>query len=132
MSTFEKLEAFQGAVDLTVGIYEATATFPRTETYGLSSQLRRAATGVASNIAEGQGRLSRGEWRQFLSQARGSLFEVEAQLILAHRLVLLTEDHCRELQTIARHTGKLLAGLIRYVLREEQRSRENRSRQTAN
>jgi four helix bundle protein len=63
--------------------YEARASFPRTETYGLISQIRRAAVSVPSNIAEGQGRLTSGEFRQLLGQARGSLLEAETQLAIA-------------------------------------------------
>jgi four helix bundle protein len=113
--TFEHLEVFQSALELAVGIYEATTRFPSGERYGLSSQLRRASVSVVSHIAEGQGRLSWGEWRQLLSNARGSLYEIEAQLILARRLELLAETTHDSLRIRTRLTGRLLAGLIRYV-----------------
>ena len=73
MRQFHDLVAFKRALEVVVAVYDATATFPRREMYGLVSQIRKAAIGVISNIAEGQGRLTDGEWRQFLSQARGSL-----------------------------------------------------------
>ena len=81
-----------------------------------------------SNIAEGEGRLTPGEWRQMLSQARGSLFEVEAQLIAARRLRFLAEETFVSLNVHVRKTGAALLGLIRFVkLREPSRSRQPRN-----
>ncbi|HLJ75052.1 MAG TPA: four helix bundle protein [Thermoanaerobaculia bacterium] len=117
MPTFEELDAFQYAVDLTVAIYRATSEFPKDERYELRRQLRRASISVVSNIAEGQGRLTNGEWRQFLSQARGSLFEIQAQLIVALRLELLDEARHRRLRSAVIKVAKPLAGLIDYVRR---------------
>ncbi len=82
---WQKAKAFAGQT------YKATATFPKTETYGLTSQIRRAAISVASNIAEGQGRLTNGEFQHFLGQARGSLLEVETQLAIALDLGFLDQ-----------------------------------------
>ncbi|MGA9977013.1 MAG: four helix bundle protein [Candidatus Sulfotelmatobacter sp.] len=65
---------------MAVQVYQATEQFPKAETYGLSSQIRRAAVSVASNIAEGQGRLTSGEFMHFLGQARGSLLELDTNL----------------------------------------------------
>lgn len=121
--SFQDLIAFQRAVDLMVGVYSSTAEFPRTELYRLTSQLRRASVGVMSQIAEGQGRLSFGEWRQFLSQARGSLFEVEAELIAANRLGFLTNEAMQPLSTRVHRTGRALAGLIEWVRRKETEQR---------
>ena len=128
--SFRDLVVFQRALDLVVAIYDVTATFPRFELYGLTSQLRRASIGVLSDIAEGQGRLTFGERRQFLSQARGSLFEIDAQCIAASRLGFLTsEAHervCREL----RLTGKALAGFIAWVQENERATKNPRNRAT--
>jgi four helix bundle protein len=73
------LVAFTRSVDLVAVVYEITSTFPRDERYGLVAQMRRCSVGVAAQIAEGEGRLTSGERRQFLSQARGSLSELEAR-----------------------------------------------------
>ena len=81
--SYRELLVWQKARALAVQIYRATESFPRTETYGLTSQIRRAAVSVVSNIAEGQGRLTSGEFSHFLGQARGSLLEVDAQLAIA-------------------------------------------------
>jgi four helix bundle protein len=75
--------AWQKAMCLVQDTYEHTRTFPKEEVFGLTSQLRRAAVSVPSNIAEGQGRLSTGEFRHFLGNARGSLFEYETQVLIA-------------------------------------------------
>lgn len=119
--TFEDLDAFNCALDLMVGVYQATEDFPKREWYGLASQLRRASVSVVSNIAEGQGRLTPGEWRQLLSHARGSLFEIEAQLIASVRLGLLDQAAAKSIRAKSKAVGRPLAGLIRYVQRRENR-----------
>ncbi len=81
--SYRDLLVWQKAKTLAVDTYEATANFPRCETYGITSQIRRASVSVASNIAEGQGRLTAREFRHFLGQARGSLLEAETQLAIA-------------------------------------------------
>jgi four helix bundle protein len=77
--SYQQLIAWQKAVALVTDIYSITAGFPRDEIYGLTSRLRRAAVSVPSNIAEGQGRATKGEFVQFLCHARGSLYEVETR-----------------------------------------------------
>jgi len=112
-------------------VYGATQEFPAIERYGLSSQLRRATVSIVANLAEGQGRLTDGEFRQFLSQARGSLFEVEAELIAAKMLGLLSDENHARLQLLCDRTGQPLAGLIRYVRKQEQKRRQSRRRPPA-
>ena len=73
-------------MELVVNVYHCTEQFPKTETYGLASQLRRSAVSVPSNIAEGHARISTGEFRQFLGHALGSLMEMETQTLIAERL----------------------------------------------
>ncbi|MEA2337421.1 MAG: hypothetical protein QOE82_1428, partial [Thermoanaerobaculia bacterium] len=121
------LVAYQRALDAVVVIYEVTSTFPREERYGLTSQLRRASISVCSQIAEGQGRLSYGEWRQFLSQARGSLFEIDAQCDAANRLGFLSEADMARVTRELRRTASALAGLIRWVRTQESRTKRSHS-----
>ena len=116
--TFRDLKCWQKAFDLTLSIYRATGSFPEDETYGLTSQLRRAAVSVVSNIAEGKGRFSDKELLQFLSVAKGSLFEVETHLLLAERLGYVNAEQAAELASRAGETGRLLNGLIKAFDRE--------------
>lgn len=81
--------------------------------FGLTSQIRRSAVSVASNIAEGQGRLSKGEFRQFLGQARGSLIEMETQIVIAGNLGFLTSKAVAELMDRSGEVSRLLHGLMK-------------------
>ena len=100
-------------MDLAVSIYAATSIFPQAELYGLTSQMRRAATSVAANIAEGYGRESTGSYVHFLKIARGSLKEAETLVILSERLKLLTGDQSLTLLGNTTGIGKMLNALIR-------------------
>src|SRR5436305_8480694 len=111
-SSFRDLVAWQRAMDLAEQVYSATRAFPRDEAFGLTTQLRRAAVSVASNIAEGQGRLTKGEFCHFLGQARGSLLEVETQLSISLDLQLLKKDEFHDLQHKSYEVRRLLSGLI--------------------
>ena len=82
----QDLTVWQRAMELAEAVYELTKLFPTEELYGLTSQLRRASVSIASNIAEGRGRSSDGEFRYFLNIAQGSTYEVQTQLLLARRL----------------------------------------------
>ena len=90
--SYRELLVWQKARVLAVQTYRATANFPRTETYGLTGQIRRASVSIASNIAEGQGRLTAGEFQHFLGLARGSLLEAETQLAIALDLGFLNHE----------------------------------------
>lgn len=94
-STYKDLIVWQKSIDLIEKVYRITAKFAKEEIYGLVSQLRRAAVSIASNIAEGQGRTSRGEFRQFIGHARGSTLEVETQLLISVRLGFATDQAAR-------------------------------------
>jgi len=100
-------------MELVLQVYQCTQAFPKVETYGLVSQLRRAAVSVPSNIAEGQARLSTGEFKQFLGHARGSLMEVETQILVAEELGYLKSDQIVALLNRAGEVGRLLNGLLR-------------------
>ena len=91
---FTDLHVWQDSMDPGEEFYRLTWTFPRNETYGLASQLQRAAVSVPSNIAEGHGRSQSGEYVRFLNIARGSLAEMKAQLLLGQRLGYLEHDKC--------------------------------------
>lgn len=110
--TYRDLKVWQGAMRLTIDVYQATEKFPRHELYGLSSQLRRAAVSVASNIAEGKGRSSDRELHQFLNLARGSLYEVETQLEIAESLGYLQSIDSRALLDQTESIRKMLCAMI--------------------
>jgi four helix bundle protein len=109
---FHDLTVWQRAIDLTVCIYRLTQRFPKEEMYGLVSQLRRASVSVASNIAEGRGRLNPGEFRQFLGVALGSTFEVQTQLIVARRLNFGNEKTIDEAAALSNEVSKMLTSFI--------------------
>jgi four helix bundle protein len=110
--SYRDLVVWQKAKRFAIEVYGATETFPDRERFGLSSQLRRAAVSVASNIAEGQGRLTKGEFLQFLGHARGSLLEVETQLAIARDLGYLSEGQFENLDRAAYQVLGLLNRLI--------------------
>jgi len=99
-------------MQLVTSIYRVTANFPKEEQFGLTSQLRRAAVSIPSNIAEGQGRLSEKEFRYFLGQARGSLMEVETQVQISQNLGYCTPASGDELLTACAEVGRILNGLL--------------------
>ncbi len=113
--TYKDLEVWQLSMALVVEVYRATEAFPRKEIFGLTSQIRRAAVSVASNVAEGKGCFSDRELCQFLGVARGSVFEVETQLAIALRLGFLPETQALQLAKRCAEVGRLLNGLIKVV-----------------
>ena len=119
---FNDLIVWQKSMTLVERIYLATAGFPKEEIYGLTSQIRRAAVSIPSNIAEGQSRHSTKEFLRFLSIALGSRSEVETQLIIASRLHYLNSDAVSELTASLDEVGRLLRGLVNSLrLREQNR-----------
>jgi four helix bundle protein len=111
ISSHKDLIVWRKSVSLASKVYTATAQLPKDERYGLSSQMRRSAVAVASNIAEGAGRSGRGEYIQFLNIARGSLSELETQLLITAELKLI--DSAPTLQGDVAEVGRLLTSLIR-------------------
>ncbi|HLL71397.1 MAG TPA: four helix bundle protein [Pyrinomonadaceae bacterium] len=107
------LIAWQKAMELVVCVYKLSKNFPKEEVYGLTSQLRRAAVSIPANIAEGQGRRSKTEFKQYLGHARGSLLEVDTHLELALRLEYIgLKDHA-SVQEQLREVGRIINGLMR-------------------
>jgi four helix bundle protein len=106
--SFRELVAWQRAIELTTALYRLTQQFPREEIYGLTSQLRRAGVSAASNIAEGYGRRTRGEYRSFLGIARGSTLEIQTQLVIARGLGFGDEREIARAEELAEETSKLL------------------------
>jgi four helix bundle protein len=109
---FQDLTVWQRAMEMTVCIYELTRAFPKDEMYGLTSQLRRASVSVASNIAEGRGRMTEGEFRQFLGVAQGSTYELQTQLLLARRLKIGDEAMLTKAEALCIETSKMLGAFI--------------------
>ncbi len=91
MNSFKDLEVWKRGIDLVEDVYSLAAKFPANEQFGLVSQMRRAAVSIPSNIAEGQGRRNAKEFIQFLYIAKGSLAEIETQLIICERLGLISD-----------------------------------------
>ncbi|QSX09656.1 four helix bundle protein [Alkalibacter rhizosphaerae] len=108
-----KLIVWQKAQELVLKIYEVTKNFPKDEQFGLTSQFRRAAVSIPSNIVEGKARGSNKDYNRFLLIARGSLEEVKYQMFLARDLKYIDEQKYKELLNLAMEVGRLLAGLIR-------------------
>ena len=117
--SYRELLVWQKANALAAQIYRATDQFPKPETYGLTSQIRRAAVSVPSNIAEGQGRLTSGEFCHFLGQARGSLLELDTQLAIALDLNYLQPDQYEILD----HEIYQVLGLLNRLIESLRKSR---------
>lgn len=111
-SSYRDLRVWQQAMDLAEQIYLATEGFPKQEIYGLTSQLRRAAVSVPSNVAEGKGRNTDRDFLNFLFHARGSLMEIETQVLLSTRLRFLPQQSGDELLKSTAKVASSLAGLI--------------------
>jgi len=114
-SSFRELRIWQEAVELALAIYRATMAFPKHELYGLTSQMRRAAVSIPSNVAEGKGHSSNGDFGRFLFHARGSLLELQTQILVAQGLEYLTEEQAAKLTQTTDDLGRGLNGLIQSV-----------------
>lgn len=110
---YRELVVWQKGVALVTDVYRLTANFPKHEVYGLTGQIRRAAASIPANIAEGQGRSSRGEFKQFLGHSRGSLYELETHILVAHNLGYLSASESSVLIANIHEVGRLLSGLLK-------------------
>jgi len=113
--SFRQLVVWKKAIDLTFAIYATTKLFPKDELFGMTSQLRRAAVSIPSNIAEGQSRATSGEFRQFLGIAAGSLAEVQTQLIIAGGLTMASVETLDLCDQLAYEVSKMVHALIQSV-----------------
>ena len=115
MKTHKDLNVWKRAIAFVTYIYKTTEKFPKSELYGLSSQLRRAAVSIPSNIAEGAARNHDKEFLQFLYIALSSSVEVETQLIISHNLGFITKSELEELIEELDTIGKMIQGLIKSI-----------------
>jgi four helix bundle protein len=114
MSTsFKDLVVWQRAIQLSLTIYKLTSTFPDSERFGLTNQLRRASVSVASNIAEGYGKLSKGEYILYLGHARGSNFEVQTQLVIADGLGFGNASTRHAAEELSQEVSRMLIAMMR-------------------
>ena len=112
MASFRDLVVWQKAVKMNLAIHKLTSSFPASEQFGLTNQLRRAAVSVASNIAEGYGRATKGEYFQFLGHARGSIFEIQTQLEISKALGFgRQEAHCYA-EGLSAEIGRMLNAIM--------------------
>jgi len=110
--SFKDLVVWKRAVELSLAIYQLTSKFPPSEQFGLTNQLRRAAVSVASNIAEGYGKSSRGEYVVFLGHARGSNFEIQTQLFIAEGLKYGSAEMLKRAESFSEEVSRMLVAMI--------------------
>lgn len=113
IASHRELIIWQRAMQLCVAIYSLTRSFPREEVYGLTNQLRRAGVSVASNIAEGYGRLSREQYRHFLGIAQGSNLEIQTQLAIANELGFASAAEIAKVEDLSNEVGKMFTSLLK-------------------
>jgi four helix bundle protein len=116
-SIYERLDAWKKAMRLATSTYAATQSFPRHELYGLTSQMRRAAISVPSNIAEGRGRDTKRDFRQFVIRARASAFELRTQITIAESLNYFSREEAKQLIDRCDDVLRVINGLIRHLTR---------------
>ncbi len=118
MKSYRDLRFWKSSVDFAEKIYRHTARFPADERFGLIAQMRRVAVSIPSNVAEGQGRITTGEWIQFVGQARGSLYELQTQILIAEQLGYIDADLRTSLFTETESIARDLSGFIRFLRRK--------------
>jgi len=112
-SSFKDLVVWQRAVELCTETYRLTSSFPSSERFGLTNQLRRASVSIASNIAGGYGRSTKGEYLQFLGHARGSTCELQTQLMLSEMLGFGSKDAIGSAEHLSADVSRLLIALMK-------------------
>jgi len=111
--SFKDLVVWQRSIALTIDVYRLTAKFPEAEKFGLTSQMRRAAVSIASNISEGYGRSTKGEYIQFVGHARGSCSELETQMVIAKALGFGGPTNLDSAENLCNDVGRLLGALMK-------------------
>ncbi len=111
-TSYKQLVVWQRAVELSLAIYQLTSTFPKSEQFGLTNQLRRASVSVASNIAEGYGRSTTGEYLLFLGHARGSIFELHTQLVISSALQFGSEESHAVAMNLSDEVSRMLVAIM--------------------
>jgi four helix bundle protein len=122
ISSYRDLKVWQSAIELATRIYALSADFPKSEVYGLTAQMRRAAVSVAANIAEGHGRETTAALIQFLRIAQGSVKEVETHVIIDQRLDFPSTSDAEAVLSQCDEIGRMIRGLIRSLQEKQQRS----------
>jgi four helix bundle protein len=111
--SFGSLAVWQRSIELTLAIYQLTSRFPDSERIGLTNQLRRASVFIASSIAEGYGRATKGEYIQFLGHARGSNSEVETQIVISKALGFGSKETLQTAEELCNEVGRMLGAMMR-------------------
>lgn len=119
LQNYRELDVWQRAMDLVDAVYDITENFPNTERFGLSSQMQRAAVSIPSNIAEGYGRKHRGDYIRFLSIARGSLCEIETQLLISVRRKYTAQEQIDPAWQLCQRVGQMLHRLMESLERTQ-------------
>lgn len=115
IKSFTDLQAWKASHEVAVSIYRVTKGYPKDELFGITNQMRRASVSVGSNIAEGFSRQGVKEKAQFYSIAKGSLTELESQILISYDIGFLSKTDLELLQTKVQEAGKLITGLIKYI-----------------
>ncbi|MBS4012965.1 MAG: four helix bundle protein [Bacteroidetes bacterium] len=121
MHKIQELKIWQKSMELATDVYNATSTFPKEETYGLVSQIRRCAVSIPSNIAEGAGRNSDGEFCHFLGISNGSSFELQTQLIISNKLKMIDDAKLNHLIQCINEIQKM-----NYKLQQSMKTKQSR------
>ena len=111
--SFKELIVWRRSVELSVAVYKLTEIFPKTEQFGLTNQMRRASVSVASNIAEGYGKTTKGEYLHFLGHARGSNFELQTQLVISEALSIGDETTRRTTRELSEEVPRMLVSMMK-------------------
>jgi four helix bundle protein len=112
VESYSDLKVWQRAIEMTLVIYRVTTRFPKEKVFGLTGQIRRAGVSVASNLAEGYGRGSKGEYKQFLAMARGSNLEVQTQLFIATKLGYGNSAQLKTADDLSNEVSKMLNSML--------------------